>query len=282
MGLRANDFATVIKRANDNGSALVTVLSKLLIPARNRLHMNRIMVSGQTSGGTLTELQRKINCIFRFPRDRLFTRAILGSIVFNPLGLNISPTRTGRRTLATLRTLGLPDSLGRQSPFRLSNKRVQQITVTNILTVRPDILVLSRPATKLSPRTDASLLSLISRLRRGNAAVLVVARRVRRTTHFTSRILMVGRKRGTTFVAPRRLFDGTTLLGRTNVVPPTDITFTRRLRDRNLHLTSDVPLAVRGLTSRLTADLGQKKQTGKWYRNGAKHMHAEGLITTSS
>lgn len=150
LAVSGKRFVNVVNRAKDNGSALVRRLGNLLRPSIKGIAMSNISL---TRGAGRTVIgHRSMNVIFRCPRRRLFRRAMTGSVTFNPRGRNYSRRRARGQMGDTVHFTKVScRAFTRQSPFHLSNNRRHHITVTNIVTVRPSFLVLSRPSTKLSP-----------------------------------------------------------------------------------------------------------------------------------
>lgn len=90
----------------------------------------------------------------------------------------------------------------------LSNNRGRQIILTHTLARSPGVLVLSRPAGRLSVHCQLRVLSVVGSLR---VAILTTLRSLDLTTRFYSRLCLVGRNRvmarnrPRTIVAPRGL-----------------------------------------------------------------------------
>lgn len=76
--------------------------------------------------------------------------------------------------------------------------------LTSVVTVRPSILVLSRPADRLSPVTTDRFLRYISHVgRRLKAAIVVARRELSRILPLSSEILIVRGGKVSTFSSPR-------------------------------------------------------------------------------
>lgn len=203
-----NRAITVAKRGNTNGAALTHLLYTLRRPRSNDVAIGAVPITHRHTGNGVRPLghtshrglHTAVNCIVRRPRHRLFTRAMTRSITCNPHGRQLSRTRISRRIDRTV-TLLRVRRLTSHSPFSLSNKRRQLITVTNIVTYRPQVLVVSRPATKLSRTTAAHIRSLVRALRSRNIAMLVVSRSRARVSILTSQIVTLSHERGNGSIA---------------------------------------------------------------------------------
>lgn len=147
-----------------------------------------------TNPGTSTchTTHRNVNVIFRGPRSRLIAAILRSSITFNPRGLKLRHRLVNRHVISSLRTIKLT-GLHRSSPAHVDNKRRRHTTVTNVLTVGPTVLMLSRPATVLSRSTHTRIVHVLSSLRTHNAAVIRIARRPSRAIR-TSHVIRVRTK----------------------------------------------------------------------------------------
>ncbi len=209
LSVGGKDFAIVLKRGNSNGSALTGVLGNLGGPANNSVFIRNV---GAGSRRARLLVGGGINVIFRGPSGRLITSVIRRSITFNPRGLKLRPRIVHRHISRTLGSINVC-RFGSSAPRRLSNKRGREVTVTNVVTLRPRYLILSRPATVLSPGKHTRVVGAILHLGgRGNVAIILVARCVRRTRG-SSEILIVGSNGFVTSNAPGRVFEGIGVLG---------------------------------------------------------------------
>lgn len=78
---------------------------------------------------------------------------------------------------------------------RLSNKRHRHIRLTRTLIDHPTLLLLSRPATKLSTRDATSFCALLGDLgQRHNLDVLVIDRSLRRVPQLASAVCYLSRR----------------------------------------------------------------------------------------
>lgn len=137
-----------------------------------------------------------------------------------------------------------------RSPGGLSNKRGREITVTNIVTVHPGYVVLSRPATVLSPGKQGRILRTIDSLgEQRKIAIVLVARCVRRIIR-TSGMCIVSGKRIIVRKAPERVFSRIRALGRCELSIPRMALLTRRLRGTKISIPRKV-LAARRLIGTL-------------------------------
>lgn len=209
LGVRGNDFATILKRGNSKGSALTGLAGKVLFPRRNG-----ILISNSRAGPSsdVFSVHGGINVMFRGPSGRVITSVMRRSITFKIRGLNIPPRRYHEHISRTVGAINVcRRHLG--TPRGLSNNRGRHITITKVVTVGPRYVILSRPATVLSPDNETRILRAVGGLGgRSNVAIILVARCVSRTIR-TSEIIIVSNNRVIVSSAPRGIFTGISRIG---------------------------------------------------------------------
>lgn len=226
FGVRRKRMISIVNSSKDNGAALLHYVAKLRSTSRKEVSMNKEMAFSDRHGRGLSErrghrgrLYAKL--IFRsfglFPRCAiLHGMALTGRLLmgrrYGGGGLSHRSgggglTTVDARTVGVVRDMNL-ESGARGCPYRLSNNRRRQITVTHTLVLSPRLLYFSRPADTLSPRVANRILGIVEGLTRSNGAVLVIARRVKFTHRISGGIVCVRRNIVTRRKAPRRVFSG--------------------------------------------------------------------------
>lgn len=203
LAVGGNRIIAVVNSSNSKGSALLHYVGLLRRPANKTVLFRNGSVMG--SGVGVRSVHGGTYVIFR--RFGLFTGvAILRGVACTPHMIgNLSGRRTGRGTVGLLTGIGLSSGTGR-CPDHLDNNRGRHMTVTHTLTVRPGMLLLSRPASTLSPRVIGRMLSIVGRLTGANVAVILIARRVNFTGSISSAICFVSNNCLVRDNAPSRIF----------------------------------------------------------------------------
>lgn len=179
-------MCNLLKTGNTNGAALVHVLYTILRSASKRMLLSKgRMASVKTScQGILNCLPRSFKCCPGCATIRfLVCVTTLGKV---PGGI------TGGHIARLLRIISL-DRITGGGMGAFSNNVGREMKVTRTLLGGPGVLVLSRPATKLSPGRHIHFHGLLSRCT--NSGVMVLSARVMSSVRtVTSRILLVGGK----------------------------------------------------------------------------------------
>lgn len=142
--------ATLVKPSNTKGAAFLHVIYKLVFPARKVLSMLNVSI---TSGPT--SIREHLKCVprgFKLCRSLAYVRGV---------GLctslrKVSARRQGRQFRGLFRVANLTP-FTRHLTKGLSNNVGRGLKLTYALIQAPRLLVLSRPATNISPLSQQRL-----------------------------------------------------------------------------------------------------------------------------
>lgn len=149
FNVRGNGLVKLLNPSNDNGAAVLHVVTKLRGPSDNR-----VMVSKGIIGSVPTDGE---NVNFMFRGCTLFECvAIFSGVTFN-LGVRGGDGGFVGREMGRLMGLVNLRKLRGHCPDRLSNNRGRHITFTETLTPGPGLLLLSRPFTTVSTGIERRL-----------------------------------------------------------------------------------------------------------------------------
>lgn len=140
--IRGKGLITLLNPSNDNGAALLHVVTKLRAPGSNSVCVSKGQIGSVPTSG------ENVNFIFR--GCTLFECvAVCSGITFKLRLRGVPGGLVGRHIAGLLRVANLSKLRG-ECPGRLSKKRHREITFTETLTPGPRILLLSRPFTTVS------------------------------------------------------------------------------------------------------------------------------------
>lgn len=178
----------LLKPGNTNGSAAVLVVLKLARPASNSIRVYNV-----SSAERPVRMGQGVNCL---PRSIKFCSSVANSrglVCATHLG-NVSSTRTGIGTLRLVRRIKLTKRVGGGAKGCSHNVH-RQLKLTSILVGGPRVVVLSRPASKVSPTNIRRFVRLVERLDQGRKlAILFSSRRLSRIRGIYSHIKLFGDK----------------------------------------------------------------------------------------
>lgn len=198
LATHRNRLIKVVKPGNTNGSALLGTVFNLIHVRRNAIALHNRSVAGLH---TSVLIGRKITFIPRaggiFPslavRRGVRIKYCRGPGVF---------ARRFSQIASVFPTLNRHHGRHTNS---LSNNRHRVITVNHTLVVRPDILLLSRPDTKLSPTLRSRIFIQIEDVGTANIAIVVIRRGTDQYLRVISHNCILSRNHGTCANANQRL-----------------------------------------------------------------------------
>lgn len=149
IGLRVSSkrFIFMYKSDKSNGSALVGLLLGRLSPASKAVAISKEGLT-HVHRGRIPGCEEGIKIIFR-SFELLGSEGICRGMTFTLGIVNTSATIVGGGIPRVLSVMKLTTGCG-SGPERLSKKRRREMTVTETLIGRPDVLLTSRPANGLS------------------------------------------------------------------------------------------------------------------------------------
>lgn len=182
LGTIHNRVFYVLNNGNAKGAAALGIVSNLGGPCHNGVGVSN---GGVGSCGNGSLCQGGLTCLPRGPRAMF-----LGSAISNSLRRVLGTVRCGGRrhrrgVHSVSRGLNVASLLAGR-PCSLDNNRRRGYTLTGVLLSRPAVLLLSRPAGKLSTFSGSSLLGMLGGLGSSKVAIIVMARSIRFTTINTS------------------------------------------------------------------------------------------------
>lgn len=190
-------FCTLINKGKAKGDAALSLVDHIHTPCENGVLLGKVSVH-ECASARLCE--KCLNILPRGPRDVFVGGAIQRSLcsVVNKTGRGGSSRCAtgveGTRTVRKVMDLAELRKLLSHRPCSLDNKRRRHLTLTGILLLRPELLLVSRPAGKLSTRCGRRLKSVLGGLGTRKVAVFVVSRSIRFITRCTSEINLFFRK----------------------------------------------------------------------------------------
>lgn len=143
------DTGTCAALIGPNGAGKSTLLLLLNGLLRGR---GAVEVLGMaTSGGSVTELRRRVGVVFQDPDDQLCMPVVLEDVALGPLNLGRKPAEAEQIARRALERSGA-GHLADRPPHRLSLGERKRVALAAVLAMEPEVLVLDEPTAGLDPR----------------------------------------------------------------------------------------------------------------------------------
>lgn len=156
----------LVGESGSGKSTLARMVAGLLLPSSGE-----VRVAGTPlRTGSLAErraLWRRVQYVHQSPRRALNPRLRVSEIIGGPLEslLGLRAAERDRRVRAALERVDLEPDAARRRPHAFSGGQAQRIAIARALAPEPDLLILDEPTSALDVRVQASVLSLLARLR---------------------------------------------------------------------------------------------------------------------
>ncbi len=142
-----------------NGSGKTTLLLAAvgLVPSSGR-----IAVCGRTVGsGSLVEARQDVGFLFAIPEDQLLLPKVVDDVALGLVHTGQGRDAARRQALEVLRELGIAE-LAEKAPDRLSHGQRLLTALAGVLAVRPPLLLLDEPTSRLDPPSRFRLAEVLS------------------------------------------------------------------------------------------------------------------------
>jgi peptide/nickel transport system ATP-binding protein len=166
FGIQRGEVFALVGESGSGKSTVARAISGLLAPA-----VGRILFDGAPLPGSVRaragDLRRRIQYVFQNPDASLNPRLRVGRIIGRPLEMFARPDRNTlrQRVAAALQDVRLDADYAARYPDQLSGGERQRVAIARALVAKPDLLLCDEILSALDVSVQASVLSLLRRLR---------------------------------------------------------------------------------------------------------------------
>ncbi|MCY7313622.1 MAG: ABC transporter ATP-binding protein [Pseudoxanthomonas sp.] len=172
--LHRGEGLALVGESGSGKSTLGRALLQLLRGASGRITLDGVALDSLDAAG-LRKLRRRMGVVFQDPYASLDPRLSIADVIAEPLRIHGIGNGAVRRAqaLELLETVGLDaDALDRH-PHQFSGGQRQRIAIARALATSPDLLVCDEAVSALDAHHRASILALLSRLKRERGLALL-------------------------------------------------------------------------------------------------------------
>lgn len=225
--------------ANGSGkSTFFLCCTGILKPQKGKLFFHNKEVTYKKK--ELLDLRSKIGIVFQDPDNQLFSASVYQEISFGPLNLGHSEEETKKEVEEVIDYLEI-------TPFRhkpthaLSGGQKKQVSIADILVMKPEIIILDEPAAALDPKHTTMVNHIVDQMTQNGITVLMATHDVNYAYEWADEILLFHEGKVLMHGTPAQVFGNRVALKQTNLEPPAVLELFESLCRKGI-LKSSLPL----------------------------------------
>lgn len=204
--------------ANGSGkSTFFLCCTGILKPQKGKLFFHNKEVTYKKK--ELLDLRSKIGIVFQDPDNQLFSASVYQEISFGPLNLGHSEEETKKEVEEVIDYLEI-------TPFRhkpthaLSGGQKKQVSIADILVMKPEIIILDEPAAALDPKHTTMVNHIVDQMTQNGITVLMATHDVNYAYEWADEVLLFHEGKILMHGTPAQVFGNRVALKQTNLEPP--------------------------------------------------------------
>ena len=186
-------------------------------PQKGTLYYDGKPVSYDKKG--LLELRRKVGIVFQDPENQLFSASVYQEISFGILNLGVSDEEAAREVERVIGELEIT-SFRHKPVHALSGGQKKQVSIADILVMRPDVIFFDEPAAALDPKHAGMVRRIVDRLAEEGITVVVSTHDVDFAYSWADDVFLFHEGKGLVWGGPEEVFANRTALEMTNLEQP--------------------------------------------------------------
>lgn len=225
--------------ANGSGkSTFFLCCTGILKPQKGKLFFHNKEITYKKK--ELLDLRSKIGIVFQDPDNQLFSASVYQEISFGPLNLGHSEEETKKEVEEVIDYLEI-------TPFRhkpthaLSGGQKKQVSIADILVMKPEIIILDEPAAALDPKHTTMVNHIVDQMTQNGITVLMATHDVNYAYEWADEILLFHEGKVLMYGTPTQVFSNRGVLKQTNLEPPAVLELFESLCRKGI-LKSSLPL----------------------------------------
>lgn len=177
---------------------------------------------------SLLALRSKVGIVFQDPDDQLFSASVFQEISFGILNLGVSEAKAREAVEQVIEYLDI-------TPFRhkpsqaLSGGQKKQVSIADILVMKPDVIILDEPAAALDPKHTKMVNAIVDRLADDGITVLMATHDIDYALSWADEIVLMHEGRVLIQGDPLTVCENDRLLAATNLEVPAVLQLFHRL-----------------------------------------------------
>ena len=233
-----NQFIGLIGHTGSGKSTFVQTLNGLLKVTSGHIYYNGEDIDGDKFDRK--KLRSDVGLVFQYPEHQLFEVDVITDVMFGPRNLGLSDAEAKQRARDALKSVRMPKSLYKSSPFDLSGGQKRRAAIAGVLAMRPKILILDEPTAGLDPKGRDEILGLIADMKRElNMTIILVSHSMDDVARYVDRIMVMGGGKLLYDDEPVKVFRHVKELEELGLAAPQITYIMKLLKERGLDVSTD-------------------------------------------
>lgn len=207
-------------------------------PARGTLYFHGEPVDYSRRG--LLRLRQSVGIVFQDPDNQLFSASVYQEISFGLLNLGIPEEEARQEVERIMEEMDITPYRDRPT-HALSGGQKKQVSIADILVMKPEIVILDEPTAALDPMHTALVNQAVDRMTASGITVMMATHDVDFALRWADEILVFKDGKVAAHDCPEQIFGNPELLKQANLEKPTVLQLYEALKKKGL-LPVDLPL----------------------------------------
>ncbi|WP_294604544.1 energy-coupling factor transporter ATPase [uncultured Lactobacillus sp.] len=250
--LQEGSFNAIIGHTGSGKSTLMQHFNALIRPTSGKIEIAGTTITPETTNKNLKELRRHVSLVFQFPEAQLFENTVIDDIAFGPKNFGYDNEKAFASARFWLKKVGLPEEIGKRSPFELSGGQMRRVAIAGVMAYEPEILCLDEPAAGLDPEAREQMMALFSEYQKEGHTVILVTHNMDDVANYAENVLVMEHGKMIKQATPREIFKDRNWLQEHHLEEPKPSLFATKLQ--NYHF-AKLPLTIADLVKDIETNL---------------------------
>ena len=235
LEIERGSFTAIIGRNGSGKSTLAKNINALLLPTAGAVYVNGFDTREEAH---LWDIRQTAGMVFQNPDNQIVSTIVEDDVAFGPENLGIDPIKIRERVDDSLKAVNMGE-FRKKAPHMLSGGQKQRIAIAGVVAMKPECIIFDEPTAMLDPKGRTEVMDIISDLHKEGITVVLI-------THFmeeaanAERIVIMNQGKAVLDGTPKEVFAKRDELRAMSLDVPFAVELAHRLRDRGIHIPSDV------------------------------------------
>lgn len=205
--IKDGSFTCIVGHTGCGKSTLIQHLNGLLIPTEGSVEINNFVLAKKSKSlKKIHDLRKEVGILFQFSENQLFEETIEEDVAFGPTNFGVKKEEAIKLAHECLKTVGIPESYYKKSPFEISGGEKRRVAIAGILAIKPKVLVLDEPTVGLDPKGTKEMLDLIVKLNKAGTTIVFVTHDINIVFEYATDVIVMDYGKVVLETTPAKLF----------------------------------------------------------------------------